>query len=399
MQIEINQVCLETGAFEEMLRMVVPILSLNDGDAPFRDDPSRSFTLPARFYQDAGISELEKDLIFHRSWWCAGHRNEFAGPGQYKTLDVAEQGVIVIRDRKGDLRAFYNVCKHRGHELLSGSGKANMITCPYHAWSYGLDGRLRAARNTDDLPNFKKCNFALEPIRVEEFCGFVFINLDPDAEPLKDQAGDLEDEIRHYCPQVDDLVFAQRDSYRVASNWKILIDNFLECYHCHPAHKDFVDLVDMESYRTRTNGIYSSQISKAARSTRNKAYNFEKGDVDFGYAGWFLWPNLTIWVYPGDANISTLQIIPDGTGHSIEYQDWFVPTAEPTQQLKDAMDYQKVVLQPEDISLCESVQRGLKSKGYNQGRFVIDSELSELSEHAVHHFQQMVVKALGADLT
>ena len=155
----------------------------------------------------------------------------------------------------------------------------------------------------------------------------------------------------------------------------------------------------MGSYRSIAKGIYSSHISNAAKSTENTAYQFEKGDVDFGYAGWFLWPNLTIWAYPGEPNLSVLQMIPDGAGNTIEYQDWFVPDGQPTPQLIDAMKYQKDILQPEDISLCESVQRGLKSRGYNQGRFVVDSNRSELSEHAVHHFQQMVVNALDADLT
>ena len=375
--------------------MDTPIRRLTPEDLPFHEDPRRSYTMPAHLYTDSTVYEREKEAIFYRNWWCAGHRNQFSDPGQFTTLRIHEQSIAIIRDRKGELRAFYNVCKHRGHELLSGFGKTNMIVCPYHAWAYGLDGSLRSARNTDDLPDFQKCDFDLEAVRLEEFCGFVFVNLDPQARPLAEQAGDLEAEIRQYCPRIDELVFAQRDTYRVAANWKVLLDNFLECYHCHPAHKDFVDLVDMESYRTRVNGIYSSHVSNAARSTTNKAYNFETGDVDFGYAGWFLWPNLTIWVYPGDANISTLQILPDGPDRTIEYQDWFTPTPEPSQQLRDAMAYQKDVLQPEDIALCESVQRGLQSKGYNQGRFVVDGDLSELSEHAVHHFQSLVMDALG----
>jgi len=130
----------------------------------------------------------------------------------------------------------------------------------------------------------------------------------------------------------------------------------------------------------------------------NKAFQFEKGDVDFGYAGWFLWPNVTLWAYPGDANLSVLQMIPDSVEDTIEYQDWFVPQGRVSKQLKDAMDYQKDVLQPEDIGLCESVQRGLNSKGYNQGRFIVDNDRSELSEHTVHHFQQMVVSALGSKI-
>ncbi|MFT5399242.1 MAG: phenylpropionate dioxygenase-like ring-hydroxylating dioxygenase large terminal subunit [Gammaproteobacteria bacterium] len=296
------------------------------------------------------------------------------------------------------MNAYYNVCQHRGHELLTGSGKVRTITCPYHAWSYGFDGELKAARNSQNMVGFDKCEYSLKAVRVEVFCGMLFVNLDPTAASLSEQTGELESEIRKFCPRLDEVVFAQRDDYRVKSNWKVLVDNFLECYHCQPAHKDFVNLVDMDSYRTTVNGIYSSQISDAVAATDNSAFQFEKGEVDFGYAGWFLWPNLTIWVYPGEPNISVLQIIPDGVGHSIEYQDWFLPDAKPSRQQRDAMVYQKEVLQPEDVRLCESVQRGLQSRGYNQGRFVVDQKRSELSEHAVHHFQKMVVDALQSDL-
>lgn len=261
-----------------------------------------------------------------------------------------------------------------------------------------MDGTLKAARNSENILNFDKCDFSLKAIRVETFCGFVFVNLDEDAKPLAQQTPELEEEIRKYCPKIDDLVFAQRDTYHVDCNWKVMIDNFLECYHCDPAHRDFVDLVDMDTYRSVCNGLYSSHVSDNVRSTESAAYSFEKGDVDFGYCGWFLWPNLTIWAYPGETNISTLQMIPDGVGNTIEHQDWFTETATPSKQLKEAMDYQKDVLQPEDISLCVNVQKGLQSKGYNQGRFVVDKDLTELSEHAVHHFQKLVMEALGGEI-
>jgi len=364
-------------------------------DIPFDRDPEQSYTIPARCYLDADTYAREQEAIFYRNWWYAGHQSQLQQPGCYLTVDVCGQNIIVIRDRGGDLNAYYNVCQHRGHELLFGSGKVRTITCPYHAWSYGFDGELKAARNTEKLVDFDKCQFSLKPVQVEVFCGLVFVNLDLDAAPLKEQAADLETEIREFCPRVDEVQFAQRDHYDVASNWKVMVDNFLECYHCHPAHKDFVNLVDMDRYHIKTNSIYSSQISYAAATTDSSAYKFEKGEVDFGYAGWFLWPNLTIWIYPGEPNISTLQIIPNGVGRTIEYQDWYLPNPEPTQQQRDAMIYQKDVLQPEDVSLCESVYRGLQSKGYNQGRFVVDPERSELSEHAVHHFQQLYVEAMG----
>ena len=378
--------------------MSTDLLKLQTDDSPFLTDPTRSFTLPARFYLDEQIHQLENKAIFQSSWYYAGHSSQLPENGDYLTFAINEQSIFVVRDRAGELKAFYNVCQHRGHELLAGSGRTNVIVCPYHAWSYDLDGSLVGARNSAKMAGFAKCDYSLKPVQVEIFCGLIFVNLDLKAEPLAVQAGELEKEIRQYVPAVDELKFAQRDTYTVACNWKVMMDNFLECYHCHTAHRDFVDLVDMDNYRSTPHGIYSSHISNAAKSTDNSAYTFEKGEVDFGYAGWFLWPNLSLWAYPGEPNLSVLQMIPNGVGHTIEYQDWFVPDGKQSPQLQEAMDYQKNVLQPEDIGLCESVQRGLKSNGYNQGRFVVDPERSELSEHAVHHFQQMVVAALGAQL-
>jgi len=378
--------------------MNIPIARLQPDDMPFCANPAESFTMPARFYTSPEVYEAEKEAIFYRNWYYVCHQSQVKETGQFVTAQIHEQSVFVTRDREGELKAFYNVCAHRGHELVHGSGKKNLIVCPYHAWSFDLDGSLKAARNSENILNFNKCDFSLKPVRVEVFAGFVFVNLDESATPLAKQAPELEEEIRKYCPKIDDLTFAQRDTFNVKANWKVLIDNFLECYHCDPAHRDFVDLVDMETYRSTCNGIYSSHVSDNVRTTDAAAFKFEKGDVDFGYCGWFLWPNLTIWAYPGETNISILQMIPDGLGNTIEYQDWFTETDTPTPQLKEAMDYQKDVLQPEDITLCESVQKGLQSKGYNQGRFVVDKELTELSEHAVHHFQKLVMEALGSDI-
>lgn len=368
-------------------------------DLPFTRDPRRSHTMPARYYHDPAIFEAEKAAIFYRSWIYAGHVTQVKEPGQYLTMRIHEQNLFVARGRDHELRAFYNVCAHRGHELLEGTGRKNVITCPYHAWAFDWDGRLVNARNSQNVSGFDKCDFSLRQVRVEVFCGLVMVNLDPDTAPFAEQTGDLEAEIRTYVPACDELGFAQRDTYDVAANWKVLVDNFLECYHCACAHRDFVDLVDMDSYRTVTKGIYSAQISEAARSTDNNAFKFETGDVDFGYAGWFVWPNMTIWAYPGEPNLSVLQMNPGhGSERCIEYQDWFTPGGAITPQLTDAIAYQKETLQPEDIGLCESVQRGLKSFGYNQGRFIVDNGMTELSEHAVHHFQRLVMEALGGKI-
>ncbi len=378
--------------------MNLPALNLMPGDAPFRADPKTSYTLPARFYHDPAIWEAEKSAIFAKSWFYAGHVSQVAQAGEFLTVRIHEQNVFVARSKSGELNAFYNVCPHRGHELVSGTGRKNIITCPYHAWAFDFDGTLKSARNTENVSEFRKEEFSLKPVRVEVFCGLVLVNLDPDATPFAEQMGELENEIRKYVPSVDDLQFAQRDTYEVKANWKVLVDNFLECYHCAPAHQDFVDLVDMDSYRTITCGLYSSQCAGNPKTLNSKAFAFQPGEVDFGYAGWFVWPNFTIWAYPGEANLSVLQMNPNDPEFCVEYQDWFVKDGKVTDQLGDAIQYQKDVLQPEDIGLCESVQKGLKSSGYNQGRFVVDEGLTELSEHAVHHFQSLVASALGAKL-
>ena len=373
--------------------------SVHIADRPLRRNPAESFSLPARYYTDSAVHRAERTAIFERSWSYVGHVSQVATTGDYLTATVYDQEIFVTRDGDNVINAFYNVCKHRGHELVQGSGRVKALKCPYHAWVYGLDGALKHSRNTSELPGFDPCDFALSRVQIESLCGFLFVNLDPEASSLASQTPGLEDELRHYCPEIDRIEFARRDSFDVAANWKTMVDNFLECYHCATAHRDFVDLVDMPSYRSAVHGIYSSHVSDGLPTEGNSAYELTKGEVDFSYAGWFLWPNLTIWIYPGDAHVSVLQMLPTDTERCIEHQDWFCPGGTPTVQLKAAMNYQRDVLQPEDVGLWESVQRGLRSNGYNQGRFVIDDRRSELSEHGVHHFQLMVADALGVEVS
>ena len=175
-----------------------------------------------------------------------------------------------MRDRQGTLRAFYNVCKHRAHRLLSGEGTTGGIVCPYHAWTYTLDGQLFRAPHTESLEGFDVAGICLDRIRVEEFCGFVYVNLDPDAAPLAEQSGGLAGEILHWAPDVERLTFGHRLTYEIRSNWKNVVDNFLECYHCPTAHKDFCQLVDMDTYEVSTHGIYSSHMAEAGNSPQRR---------------------------------------------------------------------------------------------------------------------------------
>ena len=176
--------------------MSTDLLKLQTDDSPFLTDPTRSFTLPARFYLDEQIHQLENKAIFQSSWYYAGHSSQLPENGDYLTFAINDQSIFVLRDRAGELKAFYNVCQHRGHELLAGRGRTNVIVCPYHAWSYDLDGSLIGARNSAKMAGFAKCDYSLKPVQVEIFCGLIFVNLDLKAEPLVLQAGELEKDIR-----------------------------------------------------------------------------------------------------------------------------------------------------------------------------------------------------------
>ncbi len=368
-----------------------PVLHRQPDDLPFRQDPKQSFTLPARFYTDTAIFEAEKTAIFYRTWHYTGHVSQVAEPGMFLTTRIHQQNVFVARGRDGALRAFFNVCAHRGHELLEGTGKKNVITCPYHAWAYDFDGRLVNARNSENVAGFDKCDFSLKPVRVEVFCGLVMINLDPDATPFAQQMAGLEDEIRQYLPRVDELAFAQRDTFHVQSNWKVLVDNFLECYHCAPAHKDFVDLVAMDTYKVTTHGIYSSHMAEAGKQS-NSAYAVDNATVK-DHAVWWLWPNTCIMRYPGRGNMIIMHIVPVGHDRTFETYDFFFEDDTPNPAEQDAIRYIDEVLQVEDIGLVESVQRGMSTPAFTQGRIVHDPAGSGKSEHAVHHFHGLVLDA------
>lgn len=362
-------------------------------DRPFDDDPERSYTLPARYYWDPETYAQEMDVVFGHSWVCLGHGETLRKVGAYTTFVVGDQNIIVIRGKDGALRGFYNVCAHRAHELLKGEGRTKVITCPYHAWSYHIDGTLRAARGSEKVEGFNSDEFCLTPVRVEEFCAFVFVNLDGHAAPLAEQSGGLETNIRGFAPDLDQLTHAHRLTFVMKANWKNVIDNFLECYHCPTAHPAFVGLIELDTYRIVNHGIYSTHHASAG-SRENKAYDTLDADVQ-DHAVWWLWPNTCILRFPGSGNIMTMRMIPTGPETTHEIIDFYFLNNTPDAAQTEAIAYVNDVLTPEDIGIVESVQRGLHSRGYNQGRFMVDEERSGSSEHGVHYFHSLVLNALA----
>ena len=363
--------------------------------AGYDADPANSFSLRSEAYTDPKWHDADLRGIFARTWQWVCHVEKLREPGSYLATTVAEMPIVLVRDRSGELRAFYNVCKHRAHELLSGSGTTRTIVCPYHAWTYDLSGALVGARQTDRMEAFDRSAICLDQIQVEEFCGFVYVNLSSTARPLAEQAPDLKSEITRRAPDIGELTHAKRLHYEIKTNWKNVVDNFLECYHCHVAHKEFVSLVDMDTYDVQTHGIWSSHFADAGK-TENTAYDISDATVT-EHAVWWLWPNTCLLRYPGRGNFMVLQILPAGPNKTVETWDFFLESTELNEAEKQSVAYIDEVLQIQDINLVESVQRGMETPAFEQGRIIYDPERAPgLSEHGVHHFHGLVLDAYRA---
>lgn len=365
-------------------------------DRPLTDDMRTSFTLPSSWYTDPAIYEREKAAIFYRTWQYVGHKAFLENPGDYVTAQICDQNVFVMRGGDGVLRGFYNVCKHRAHELLPGpnGNVKSVIVCPYHAWTFEREGALRGARFSDQRPGFDKSQFALSQIRVEEFCNCIFVNLDDDAASMADTFAGVEQDIRTRLPFLDDLKPAGLDTQMLGdtvqkAGWKVVVDNYVECYHCQHAHPDFASLICMDRYQVDCGDYWSRQIAGEIRHD-NTAYTV---DPDEGYQTstfWYLWPNTTFNILPGAEELAVFAIRPiDPVTSSFEGH---LLNAGASNQAR--RDYTAQVLAPEDIALCESVQRGLMSKGYSQGPIIAGDAASGQGEQGIHHFHRLVHDAL-----
>ena len=365
-------------------------------EKPLTSEPEFSFTLPSYLYTDPAVFEIEKERIFYRTWQYVGHKSLFENPGDYVTVRICDQHVFVIRGGDGELRAFYNVCQHRAHELLpEGSGNVkSVIVCPYHAWTFEREGGLRGAPRSDKRPDFNKQDYSLKPVKLEMFLDCAFVNLDADAAPLCEIAGDLEADVREKVPFYGNLKTPREgglgETY-IRAGWKVVVDNYVECYHCDHAHPDFADLICMDTYQHDTLDQWARQLGGDINPD-NSAYKLKGDEAFMQSAFWYLWPNTTFNILPGSEELNISSIRPlsleeaDFCGHTLSADNAF---NEPR------ADYTANVLVPEDIALCESVQRGLKSKGYNQGPMIVDPDRSGRGEHAIHHFHRLVQKALS----
>jgi phenylpropionate dioxygenase-like ring-hydroxylating dioxygenase large terminal subunit len=342
-------------------------------------------SLPWAWYADPDVLRREGDRIFARAWQYVGHTGEVAQKGSFFTATAGQIPVVVTRPSDGTLRAFVNVCRHRGHVVASGSGQRETLQCPYHAWTYGLDGSLRAAPRSDREPGFELHELGLKAIQVDTWGPFVFVNPETDPPPLADALGDVPARLAEVL-DVDALEFRFRVQFELHANWKIACENFLECYHCSVAHPDFTAAVDVspEAYRLEAHGLVSSQVGPLRRNGNSFLAGGEVPRSQFH----FLWPNFGINVFPGHPNISCGSIVPLAPERTARFLDYFFAPGVDQAWVDEllALDDQ---IGREDTALVEGVQRGVRSGLLAEGRL-----LSE-SEQLVAHFQRLCAEALA----
>ena len=371
--------------------------------ATFSSDPEHSGTLPAHYYYDPDIYAREREAIFFKTWQFVGFAFELAEPGDYLTADIIDQKVFVVRGKDRRLHAFYNVCMHRGHILLEGSGSKTVITCPFHAWSYDTTGALKAAGNAENVAGFRLEDFKLAEVPVDQLAGMVFVNLDPDATPLAEVAPGLEDDIRADIPSFDALKFVRSDHFEMGANWKFVFDGF-ECYHCPHIHPGIMgddtwlepsfEVVEERAFWSK-HIIRGGDPEASDEADHRVPYSYSAGDVVRDLPIWFLWPNHMLAAHPGPANFKIRHVLPAGPErchyplHHLSVND--PPTADDVAMF----DYLRDELDPQDIRATEQQRMGVKSRGYSQGRLMVDAERSWRSEHGTHYFDNLVWQAVN----
>jgi choline monooxygenase len=352
----------------------------------------RGLTLPASWYSDREIFRLEQERIFRATWQYAGALESVAQPGQYLTCRLGNIPIVVVRDHGGELRAFVNVCRHRGHEVAQGCGKRETLQCPYHAWTYGLDGSLRAAPRSDREPGFDPTEWSLKPAQVDTWGPLVLVNPDPDAPPLAEIVGDLPSVIARHGLELSALEYAGRSrEILVEANWKIAVENFLECYHCPVAHKSFSRLIDVDpdQYALATARWTSSQLGPVNPGGRELPYE-PVGEIVTSQFH-FVWPNWSLNTFPGPAHVRVLVFEPIDEHRTSTWVDGFWAPGTPPEIIEEITAFSTVVGQ-EDTELVTSVHRGLRSGAVEQGRLLLDSE------KLIQHFQLLVHDALAGVL-
>jgi choline monooxygenase len=355
-------------------------------------------TIPGPWYTDPRIAEIERQAVFGRTWQAVGRLDQVASAGRYFTAEVAGEPVLVARGADGVLRAFYNVCRHHATAVAwDAAGEATNFRCPYHGWTYGLDGALKGMTEFEGVCNFDRAANGLVPIRVETWEQFVFVSLDPQAPSLHDSLGELA--ARATPLRFDTLNFVERRVYTLKCNWKVYVDNYLDGgYHVPHMHKGLNSVLEYTHYTIENEGRASIQSSPVKISDDSDASARATRGGDRAYYFW-QYPNFMLNWYEGylDTNF-VLPGVPSGTAGlgerdgvdacTVIFDFYFGDTSEARRDYIGESIGVSDRVQQEDTAICESVQRGLKSRAYGAGRL---SVRREAGEHLFH-------RLLAADL-
>ncbi len=337
-----------------------------------------SAALAPRLYTDAGVLEAEQEAIFARTWQLAGHVADLPQAGSYLTTYAGGRPVLVVRGEDGELHAFRNVCRHRGSELLTGTGTCKRaIRCRYHGWTYRFDGTLIGVPEHRTIPNLDKAQLPLLPARAEVLAGLVFVNLDPHATPLRELCAGLEERLAGY--RIPELTPASAGGgSRQQANWKVVVDNYLEGYHVPIAHPGLMRLLDYQNYTADVHEHWvwfdaplrdkpsDNRLERLYQKLASPMPGLSEADRNI-WRYVFIYPNTTIDLYPDQVN--TWRLEPDGVGTTKDAWGVYRPAgASPVTRLAQwAYNRLNEIVLDEDVDLVEAVQRGLQIDEYRPG--------------------------------
>jgi glycine betaine catabolism A len=376
-------------------------------------------TLPSSWYYSDDIYRLEKERIFCREWLCAGREEQIPAAGDYKVVDVVGESILLVRNRKGVLRAFYNVCRHRGAQLCrtveTGAGTPSpapqlgmavrggvvagrSILCPYHQWSYDLDGHLVAAPHLGSVCGFDKSGISLYPVGVECWGGFIFVNLTPgEAQPFAAQLGEIPERTRRY--PLAQLRIGHSITYEVAANWKAICENYNECYHCGGVHPELCSVVPAFRERGGADLDWSRGVPHRAGAytfthsgtTTRPAFAGLDPDERERHKGEVIYPNLFVSLACDHAAVFILQ--PRGPQRTDIVCHFLFEPAEIAKRDFDPTDAVEFwdITNRQDWAICESVQRGIRSRVHQHGYYAPMEDFSL-------DIRRYVRQRLGADL-
>src|SRR6202166_519738 len=366
-----------------MERSVRDVVNLYNPHDPLEE----AWTIPAPWYFDERIAALERASVFSTTWQVVGRTDQVRGNGQFFTAELAGEPLVVARGEDGQLRAFYNVCRHHAAAVVTEvQGCAKQFRCPYHGWTYGIDGTLKGMVEFDGVCNFDRAKNGLVPVRVDSWENFVFVNLDGRAAPLRDFLG-IVPELVAPLDLAKKLHFFDRRVYTLNCNWKVYVDNYLDGgYHVPHAHKGLSSVIEYTSYTIENFAracLQSSSLSSDSKSEKGVAATRQ------GRA-FYLWiyPNFMINAYEGvmDTNL-VLPLAVDKCAVVFDY--YFGDVSKKSLKRNQASIKISEKVQDEDVAICDAVQKGLASRAYLAGRL---SVRREAGEHLFH-------RLLHADLT